>query len=139
MALDCDIAQGGRIGVDAPVTLLRTSSRAAGAPERPTRLTGASRAPYPEPAAHPLRQEALTMMPCPVSARARARWLAAVGLACALGLAVPSASAQPADHPADKPINVGTDFGIAPFVVRTPSGPDGFSIDMVKEVARRIK
>ena len=79
------------------------------------------------------------MMPCPVSARARARWLAAVGLACALGLAVPSASAQPADHPADKPINVGTDFGIAPFVVRTPSGPDGFSIDMVKEVARRIK
>ncbi len=46
--------------------------------------------------------------------------------------------AQSDDHPADKPIHVGTDFGIAPFVIRTPSGPEGFSVDMVKEVARRI-
>ena len=36
-------------------------------------------------------------------------------------------------------IQVGTDFGIAPFVFRTPSGPEGFSVDMIKEVARRIK
>ncbi len=55
-------------------------------------------------------------------------------------LAAPSAvSAQPSDHPPDKPIQVGTDFGIAPFVFRTPSGPEGFSVDMIKEVARRIK
>ena len=39
----------------------------------------------------------------------------------------------------DKPIQVGTDFGIAPFVFRTPAGPEGFSVDMIKEVARRIK
>jgi polar amino acid transport system substrate-binding protein len=34
---------------------------------------------------------------------------------------------------------VGTDFGIAPFVFRSASGPEGFSIDMIKEVSRRIR
>jgi polar amino acid transport system substrate-binding protein len=69
---------------------------------------------------------------------ARARWL--VFLLAAGLLATPSAvSAQPGDHPPDKPIQVGTDFGIAPFVFRTPAGPEGFSVDMIKEVARRIK
>src|SRR5207237_10243514 len=61
-----------------------------------------------------------------------------VALAAALGLAQSPVLAQLDDHPADKPIQAGTDFGIAPFVIRTPSGPEGFSIDMVKEVARRI-
>jgi polar amino acid transport system substrate-binding protein len=66
------------------------------------------------------------------------RWL--VILLVAGSLATPSAvSAQPSDHPPDKAIQVGTDFGIAPFVFRTPSGPEGFSVDMIKEVARRIK
>jgi polar amino acid transport system substrate-binding protein len=55
-----------------------------------------------------------------------------------LGLAVSSTMAQAQDHPTDKPIHVGTDFGIAPFVIRTASGPEGFSVDMIKEVARRI-
>jgi len=49
------------------------------------------------------------------------------------------ARAQAADHPPDKPIQVGTDFGIAPFVFRSAAGPEGFSVDMIKEVARRIK
>src|SRR5262249_60228932 len=47
--------------------------------------------------------------------------------------------AQPTDHPVDKSIQVGTDFGIAPFVFRSPTGPEGFSVDMIREVARRIK
>ena len=55
-------------------------------------------------------------------------------------LAAPSAVlAQPGEHPPDKAIQVGTDFGIAPFVFRTPAGPEGFSVDMIKEVTRRIK
>jgi len=66
------------------------------------------------------------------------RWLA-IPLVAGL-LSAPSAvSGQPGDHPPDKVIQVGTDFGIAPFVFRTPSGPEGFSVDMIKEVARRIK
>ncbi len=78
------------------------------------------------------------MIPNPCLRSARTRWLVIL-LAAGL-LATPSAvSAQPGDHPPDKPIQVGTDFGIAPFVFRTPAGPEGFSVDMIKEVARRIK
>ena len=61
-------------------------------------------------------------------------------LAVALITVTPSHPfAQPADHPANKPIQVGTDFGIAPFVFRSPAGPEGFSVDMIREIARRIK
>ena len=67
----------------------------------------------------------------------RGAWLALLVIAALLGAGPSTVPAQPGDHPADKPIQVGTDFGIAPFVVRTPSGPDGFSVDMIKEVARR--
>src|SRR5215831_4669502 len=67
----------------------------------------------------------------------RGLWLR---LAVALIAAAPSPTlAQSADHPPDKPIQVGTDFGIAPFVFRSPAGPEGFSVDMIREVARRIK
>jgi polar amino acid transport system substrate-binding protein len=59
-------------------------------------------------------------------------------VAAVLGLAFSSTMAQAQDHPIDKPIHVGTDFGIAPFVIRAASGPEGFSVDMIKEVARRI-
>src|SRR5207237_8558452 len=77
--------------------------------------------------------------PYPPSALAR-RACTALLLVVALLAAGPAlVSAQPADHPPDKPIHVGTDFGIAPFVFRSAAGPEGFSIDMVKEVARRIK
>jgi hypothetical protein len=48
----------------------------------------------------------------------RGLWLR---LAVALIAVAPSHTlAQPADHPADKPIQVGTDFGIAPFVSGLP-------------------
>ena len=70
---------------------------------------------------------------------ARIGWLVILAAAEVLGVTPSPVSAQADDHPAGKPIQVGTDFGIAPFVVRSPSGPEGFSVDMVKEVARRIK
>ena len=70
---------------------------------------------------------------------ARIGWLVILVAAGVLGVTPAPVSAQADDHPAGKPIQVGTDFGIAPFVVRSPSGPEGFSVDMVKEVARRIK
>jgi polar amino acid transport system substrate-binding protein len=69
---------------------------------------------------------------------ARGGWLAILVAAAMLGLTPSPVSAQSDDHPADKPIQVGTDFGVAPFVIRTSSGPEGFSVDMIKEVARRI-
>ena len=37
-----------------------------------------------------------------------------------------TAWAQDADHPKDKPLVVGSDFGVAPWMVRGASGPEGF-------------
>ena len=48
------------------------------------------------------------------------------------------ALADDADHPADKPLVVGSDFGVAPWMVRGPNGPEGFGMDMIEEVAKRI-
>jgi polar amino acid transport system substrate-binding protein len=66
-----------------------------------------------------------------------------IGLA--LGLALTSApaliggaAAQDADHPADKAMVVGSDFGIAPWMVRGTSGPEGFGVDLMNELARRL-
>src|ERR1700754_5316769 len=42
------------------------------------------------------------------------------------------------DHPKDKPLVVGSDFGVAPWMVRGASSREGFGVDMVKEVAKRI-
>src|SRR5258708_35383405 len=49
-----------------------------------------------------------------------------------------AALAQDADHPRDKPLVVGSDFGVAPWMVRGASGPEGFGVDMIKDVAKRI-
>src|SRR5471032_3494049 len=49
-----------------------------------------------------------------------------------------TAFAQDADHPKAKPMVVGSDFGVAPWMVRGANGPEGFGVDMVKEVARRV-
>ena len=49
-----------------------------------------------------------------------------------------AALAQDADHPKDKPLVVGSDFGVAPWMVRGAAGPEGFGVDMIKEVAKRI-
>jgi polar amino acid transport system substrate-binding protein len=49
-----------------------------------------------------------------------------------------SGAAVAQDHPKDKPLVVGSDFGVAPWMVRGTNGPEGFGVDMVKEVAKRI-
>src|SRR5258708_13895547 len=49
-----------------------------------------------------------------------------------------AALAQDADHPKDKTLVVGSDFGVAPWMVRGAAGPEGFGVDMIKEVAKRI-
>jgi polar amino acid transport system substrate-binding protein len=59
-------------------------------------------------------------------------------LALSLALAAPPSWAQEADHPAGKPLVVGSDFGIAPWMVRGTGGPEGFGVEMVNEVAKRL-
>mgnify|MGYP003704203497 FL=1 len=49
-----------------------------------------------------------------------------------------AALAQDADHPKDKKLVVGSDFGVAPWMVRGANGPEGFGVDMIREVAKRI-
>ncbi|WIM12145.1 transporter substrate-binding domain-containing protein [Enhydrobacter sp.] len=49
-----------------------------------------------------------------------------------------AAMAQDADHPGDKTMVVGSDFGVAPWMVRGASGPEGFGVDMIKDIAKRI-
>ena len=48
------------------------------------------------------------------------------------------ALAQEADHPANKPMVVGSDFGVAPWMVRGTAGPEGFGVDLMTEIARRL-
>jgi polar amino acid transport system substrate-binding protein len=60
---------------------------------------------------------------------------AAAALVAASGA---SAFGQAADHPADKPLVVGSDFGVAPWMVRGAAGPEGFGVDMINEVGKRI-
>ncbi len=67
--------------------------------------------------------------------RARHVWL---GLALGLSLGASASRAQEADHPAGKPLVVGSDFGIAPWMVRGTGGPEGFGVDMVNEIAKRL-
>jgi polar amino acid transport system substrate-binding protein len=49
-----------------------------------------------------------------------------------------AAFAQEADHPKAKTMVVGSDFGVAPWMVRGANGPEGFGVDMIKEVAKRV-
>ena len=48
------------------------------------------------------------------------------------------ARAQEADHPAGAPMVVGSDFGVAPWMVRGASGPEGFGADLIREVGKRL-
>jgi polar amino acid transport system substrate-binding protein len=64
--------------------------------------------------------------------------LVLVGLGLGLALAAPPLRAQESDHPTGKPLVVGSDFGIAPWMVRGTGGPEGFGVDMVNEIAKRL-
>ncbi|MDX6751158.1 ABC transporter substrate-binding protein [Geminicoccaceae bacterium 1502E] len=48
------------------------------------------------------------------------------------------AMAQEADHPADQPLVVGTDFGVAPWMIRGASGAEGFGADLIREIGKRL-
>jgi polar amino acid transport system substrate-binding protein len=56
----------------------------------------------------------------------------------AIPLMMAPASAQESAHPSDAPLVVGSDFGLAPWMVRGVDGPEGFGYDMVTEIAERI-
>jgi polar amino acid transport system substrate-binding protein len=49
-----------------------------------------------------------------------------------------SAFAQEADHPSDKPMVVASDFGVAPWMVRGASGPEGFGADLINEIGKAL-
>jgi polar amino acid transport system substrate-binding protein len=49
------------------------------------------------------------------------------------------AAAQDADHPPGGKLVVGSDFGIAPWMIRGAAGPEGFGVDLMNELARRLK
>lgn len=51
----------------------------------------------------------------------------------------PGALAQDADHPAGSPLVLGSDFGVAPWMVRGTAGPEGFGMDLATELARRLR
>ena len=51
--------------------------------------------------------------------------LVLVGLGIGLVLAAPPLRAQELDHPTGKPLVVGSDFGVAPWMVRGAAGPKG--------------
>src|SRR5581483_11967014 len=65
--------------------------------------------------------------------------LASVIVALCLSGAVTPARAEEADHPADKPMVVGSDFGVAPWMMRGTQGPEGFGVDLANEIAKRLK
>jgi polar amino acid transport system substrate-binding protein len=48
------------------------------------------------------------------------------------------ARAQEADHPSDKPLVVASDFGVAPWMVRGTSGPEGFGVDLINEIGKEL-
>ncbi|WP_349295636.1 transporter substrate-binding domain-containing protein (plasmid) [Thioclava sp. 'Guangxiensis'] len=58
-------------------------------------------------------------------------------LALASVMAVPS-FALADEHPADQPLLVGSDFGVAPWMMRSVDGPEGFGYDMIQDIAKRI-
>lgn len=68
----------------------------------------------------------------------RGRVAALMALAVAVGLAAPL-RAEEGDHPADKPMVVGSDFGVAPWMMRGTQGPEGFGVDLANEIAQRLK
>jgi len=53
-------------------------------------------------------------------------------------LVVGPSVAQEADHPSDKPLVVGTDFGVAPWMIRGASGAEGFGADLINEIGKRL-
>lgn len=66
--------------------------------------------------------------------------LATALLLCAasLTLATTPALAQDTAHPQDEALTVGSDFGVAPWIVRGVDGPEGFGVDLIHEITTRL-
>src|SRR5271163_4341199 len=68
------------------------------------------------------------------------RWASGfVGAAIGLAAGLAGAAAQDADHPPDQPMVVGSDFGVAPWMVRGAGGPEGFGAVLMHALATRLK
>ncbi|WP_029057270.1 substrate-binding periplasmic protein [Stappia stellulata] len=59
-----------------------------------------------------------------------------LGAALAAALFVSPVAAQ--DHDPATPMVVGSDFGVSPWMVRSASGPEGFGVDMINEIGKRL-
>jgi polar amino acid transport system substrate-binding protein len=71
--------------------------------------------------------------------RLTARLAGAALLLSACLAAVPSPThAQEADHPAGQKLVLGSDFGLAPWMVRGVDGPEGFGVDLANALAKRL-
>ncbi|HEY0121816.1 MAG TPA: ABC transporter substrate-binding protein [Rhizobium sp.] len=42
------------------------------------------------------------------------------------------------DHPQEQPLVVGSDFGVAPWMVRGANGPEGFGVDLINAISKKI-
>lgn len=62
-------------------------------------------------------------------------------LICTSSLLLASAGlhAEESEHPQDKPLVVGSDFGVAPWIVRGTNGPEGFGVDVITEIGKRLQ
>ncbi|WP_454854537.1 substrate-binding periplasmic protein [Rhizobium binxianense] len=59
-------------------------------------------------------------------------------LATLAAFGFPGASALADDHPQDQPLVVGSDFGVAPWMVRGANGPEGFGVDLINAISKKI-
>ena len=61
----------------------------------------------------------------------------ALAMASAFIASTPSFAAAE-DHPADQTLVVGSDYGLAPWMLRGVEGPKGFGYDMITDITKRI-
>jgi polar amino acid transport system substrate-binding protein len=59
-------------------------------------------------------------------------------LAALATAAISGAPARADDHQQDQPLVVGSDFGVAPWMVRGVNGPEGFGVDLVQAIAKKV-
>lgn len=62
----------------------------------------------------------------------------AVSLGIVLAATLFTVPAFAQDHDPATPMVVGSDFGVAPWMVRSASGPEGFGVDMINEIGNRL-
>lgn len=65
------------------------------------------------------------------------KWTSIAVLAVLAGSAM-HAHAQESDHPSGAPMVVGSDFGVAPWMISGVAGPEGFGADLINEVGKRL-